>query len=58
MNLNDFKQAQQVIFSRKSNKLSHPTTTFNTVPVVLTSCKKHLGLYLDEKLTFSQHTNM
>ena len=47
MNLNDLKQAQEVIFSRKSNKLSQPTTTFNTVPVVLTSCQKHLGLYLD-----------
>ena len=25
------KQAQEVIFSRKTNKISHPTTTFNTV---------------------------
>ena len=47
------KQAQEVIFSRKTNKISHPTTTFNTV--ARTSCQKHLGLYLDEKLNFSQH---
>ena len=52
------KQAQEVIFSRKSNKISHPTTTFNTVPVARTSCQKHLGLHLDEKLNFSQHINI
>ena len=50
-----FKQAQEVIFSRKSKKISHPTTTFNTVPVARTPCQKHLGLYLDEKLNFSHH---
>ena len=43
------KQAQEVIFSRKTNKISHPTTTFNTVSVAHKSCCKHLGLYLDEK---------
>ena len=52
------KQAQEVIFSRKTNKISHPTTAFNTVPVARTSCLRHLGLYLDEKLNFSQHINM
>ena len=52
------KQAQEVIFSRKTNKISHPTTTFNTVPVARTTCQKHLGLYLDEKLNFSQHINI
>ena len=41
------KQAQEVIFSRKANKISHPTTTFNTAPVACTLCQKHLGLYLD-----------
>ena len=52
------KQAQEVIFSRKTNKISHPTTTFNTVPVARTSCQKHLGLHLDEKLNFNEHINM
>ena len=52
------KQAQEVIFSRKTNKISHPTTTFNTVPVARTPCQKHLGLYLDEKLNFSCHINL
>ena len=41
------KQAQEVIFSRKTNKISHPTTTFNTAPVACTLYQKHLGLYLD-----------
>ena len=29
------------------------TLTFNYVPVALKTCQKHLGLYLDEKLSFS-----
>ena len=44
------KQAQEVIFSRKTNKISHPNTTFNAVPVARTSYQKYLDLYLDEKL--------
>ena len=52
------KQAQEVIFSRKTNKIIHPTTTFNTVPVACASHQKHLGLYFDEKLNFSQHINI
>ena len=52
------KQAQEVIFSRKTKKISHPTTTFTTVPVARTSCQKHLGLHLDEKLNFNQHINI
>ena len=57
-NLDLSKQAQKVVFSRKTNKISHPTTTFNTVPVASTSCQKRLGLYLDEKSNFSQHVNI
>ena len=52
------KQVQEVIFSRKNNKISHPTTTFNAVPVACLPCQKHLGLYLNEKLNFSQHINV
>ena len=51
------KQAQEVIFSRKTVKVSHPSDTFNTVPVACTSCQKHLGLYLDEKVNFHDHIN-
>ena len=52
------KQAQEVIFSRKTNKINHPTTTFNTIPVARTPYQKHLGLYLDEKLNFNHHINV
>ena len=52
------KQAQEVIFSRKTNKINHPTITFNTVPVARAPCQKHLGLYLDEKLNFNHHINV
>ena len=50
------EQVQEVIFSRKTNKISHHT--FNTIPVARTSCQKHIGLYVDEKLNFSQHINI
>ena len=52
------KQAQEVTFSRKTNKINHPTITFNTVPVARAPCQKHLGLYLDEKLNFNNHINV
>ena len=51
------KEAQEVIFSRKAVKVSHPSIIFNTVPVAQTTCQKHLGLYLDEKLNFHDHIN-
>ena len=52
-------QAQEVIFSRNTNKISHPTTTtFNLVPVARTPCEKHIDLYLDEKLNFGNHINV
>ena len=53
-----FKEAQEVIFSRKTNKISHPITNFNTVPVAPTSCQKHFSLHLDEKSDFNQHINI
>ena len=52
------KQAQKVIFSRKTYKINHPITTFNTIPVAHTHYQKHLGLYLDEKLNFNHHINV
>ena len=56
-NLDLSKQAQEVIFSRKIVKISHPSLPFNTEPVARTTCQKHLGLYLAEKLSFSDHIN-
>ena len=51
------KQAQEVIFSRKTAKVSDPSITFNTTPIARTACQKHLGLYLDEKLNFHDDIN-
>ena len=49
------KQAQKIVFSRKNHKLSHPKVNFNNSTVVQSTCQRHLGLYLDEKLNFWHH---
>ena len=49
------KQAQEVIFSRKINKNSHPPLSFNNSKVAVTSSQKHLGIILDSRLSFEEH---
>ena len=49
------KQAQELIFSRKAVKESHPVVFFNDVPVARCSTHKHLSMDLDEKLNFGHH---
>ena len=49
------KQAQEIIFSRKKNYTTHPSSYFNNTPVQRKSDQKHLGLFLDEKLSFLEH---
>ena len=49
------KQAQEVIFSRKTNKIRHPRLYCNQNLVKLTSTHKHLGMVLDTKLDVSFH---
>ena len=44
------KQPQEVIFSKRGQKLFHPTVLFNNIPVQHSTIQKHLGVYLDEKL--------
>ena len=51
------KQAQEVIFWRKINKVYHSPLLFNNFTVQQISSQKHLGIYLDEKLTFKHHIN-
>ena len=46
------KQAQEVIFSERTQKLFHPTVLFNNIPVQHSIVQKHSGVYLDEKLNF------
>ena len=52
------KQAQEVIFSRKTKKLPHPPLVFNNTNVTQSIYQKHLGIILDSKLTFENHINM
>ena len=47
------KKAQEVIFSRKVNNVLHPPLTFNNVDVGQICSQKHLGMFLDFKLSFS-----
>ena len=49
------KQAQEVVFSRKTDKVNHMPATFDAIPVAQPSHQKHLCQYLDEKLNFNHH---
>ena len=52
-NLN--KQAQEVIFSRKVKKTSHPAMNFNNNSFKQVQFQKHLDVYLNYKLDFRKH---
>ena len=52
------KQAQEVIFSRKTKKLPHPPLVFNNTNVTQSIYQKHLGIILDSKLIFQNLINM
>ena len=47
------KPAQEVIFSRKINKVYHPPLLFNNSTVQEIQSQKHLGIHLDEELTLN-----
>ena len=49
------KQAQEVILSRKHQKISHPSVYFYKNPIESVSSQKHLGMVLDTKLNFQEH---
>ena len=51
------KQAQQVIFSRKLRKVFYHNLSFNDQPIERSVAHKHLGLTLDEKLSFTNCIN-
>ena len=51
------KQAQEIIFSRKKNAITHAPLFFNNSEIKLSSNQKHLGLTLDSKLSFNEHIN-
>ena len=54
-NRNPTKQAQEVIFSRKTTKKTHPKIFFNNISVGKTDSQKHLGVHLDSKLSLDIH---
>ena len=49
------KQAQEVIFSRKINKIDYPPLYFNQNLAKSSSTHINLGMVLDTKLDFSSH---
>ena len=49
------KQAQEVIYIRKTTKKVHPKKIFNNIPANKADFQKHLGLYLDPQLSFDIH---
>ena len=49
------KQAQEVIFSRKTKKINHFHLTFSKSTVNQSISQKHLGVILDASLSFDEH---
>ena len=49
------KQAQEIIFNRKTKKISHSSLRFKNSIVSQTLYQKHLSIFLDAQLTFEEH---
>ena len=49
------KQAQELLFSRKTSSKPYSSLNFNENPVHPVQLQKHLGLFLDSKLSFDEH---
>ena len=56
-NPDTLKQAQEMVFSGKTNASNHKTVYFNNVPMRRENIQKHLSLFLDSKLSFLDHIN-
>ena len=52
------KQAQVVIFSRKTKEIYHPPLVSNNTNVSQSSSQKHLGVIPESKLIFDGHLKM
>ena len=52
------KQAQNVIFSRKAKREYHPLLVFNNNNVPETNLQKHLGVVIDNRLSFEDQLKM
>jgi len=51
------KQATEVLFSCKKSRPNHPQLIFNGTAVSRSTDQKHLGVILDQKLSFEKHLN-
>ena len=49
------KQAQELLFSQKTSSKPYPSLNFNDNPFQQVHFRKHLGLFLDPKLSFDEH---
>ena len=54
-NAHPTKQATEVCFSQKHDKVPHEPLTFNNNKIQSAPAQKHLGLILDSKLDFNEH---
>ena len=52
-----FNEAQEVIFSRKTGKFSHPKITSNNIPVPCTHYWNCLDMHLNEISNFNKPTH-
>ena len=49
------KQAQEAVFSKKTESNNSLPLTLNKTEVRTCQCQKHLGLILDKRLNFTEH---
>ena len=49
------KQVQKIIFSKKTKKIFYTSLRFNNTIYSQTSYQKHLGIFLDSRLTLEEH---
>ena len=49
------KQAQEIIFARKTQKQNHPNKLFNQSTVIQVNSQKHVGIFFDKQIYFKEH---
>lgn len=49
------KQSQEIIFGRKTKNIFHHSLRFNESIASQTPEQKHLGMFLDARLTFEEY---
>ena len=49
------KQAQEIIFVRKTQKQNHPNKLFNQSTVIQVNSQKHVGIFFDKQIYFKEH---